>query len=76
MLFEYHLKMVDLYNNPVGNAKQLVRNFFDKEKYILHYENLHLYLRLGLKLKRIIHVLEFSQSRQFKRYIEFNTKKE
>ena len=34
------------------------------------------YLRLGLKLKRIIHVLEFSQSRQFKRYIEFNTKKE
>ena len=25
--------------------------FFDKEKYVLHYENLQLYLRLGRKLK-------------------------
>ena len=28
--------------------KQVVPNFFDKERYVLHYENLKLYLRLGL----------------------------
>ena len=34
--------------------KELVPNFFGKEKYVLHYENLNLYLRLGLKLKKYI----------------------
>ena len=28
--------------------------FFDKEKYAIHYENLQLYLRLGLELKKYI----------------------
>ena len=26
-------------------------NFFDKDKYVIHYENLQLYLGLALKLK-------------------------
>ena len=30
-----------------GNVKKLVLNFFDKEKYVLHYQNLQRYLRLG-----------------------------
>ena len=29
-------------------------NFFDKEKYVVHYENLQLYFILGLKLKKYI----------------------
>ena len=33
--------------------KKLVPNFFDKEKYLIPFENLQLYLRLGLKLKKI-----------------------
>ena len=41
-------------------------NFFDKRKYALHYENLQLYLRLGLKLKRTHRVLEFYQSQWLK----------
>ena len=51
MLSEYQLKIDDLYNIPIGNVKKLVPNFFDKEKkYVTDYENLKLYLRLGLKL--------------------------
>ena len=52
MLSEHQLKIADLYNIPIGNVKKLVPDFFDKEKYVLHYENLQLYLRLGLKLKK------------------------
>ena len=61
MLFEYQLKIADLCNIPIGNVKKLVPNFFDKEKYLIHYENLQLYLRLGLKIKKIHHLLEFNQ---------------
>ena len=46
---------------------------FDKEKYVLHYENLQLYLREGLKLQNIHSVLEFNQSQWLKPYIEFDT---
>ena len=61
MLFEYQLKIADLCNIPIGNVKKLVPNFFDKEKYLIHYENLQLYLRLGLKIKKIHHLWEFNQ---------------
>ena len=48
MLSEYQLlKIVDLYNEPC------ILNFFDKEKYVIHYEKVQVYLRLRLKLKRI-----------------------
>ena len=50
----YQLKIEDLYNIPIRNVKKLVPNFFDKGKYVIHYENLQLYLRLGLKLKKCI----------------------
>ena len=48
MMSEYQLKIADSCNIPIGN----VPNFFDKEKYVFHYENLQLYLRLGSKLKK------------------------
>ena len=46
MLSEYQLKITDLYSISIDNVKKLVPEFFDKEKYVLHYENLQLYLRL------------------------------
>ena len=54
ILSEYQVKTTDLYNIPIGNVKTLVPNFFDKERYVLHYESLQLNLRLGLKLKKYI----------------------
>ena len=48
---------------------------FDKETYVIHYENLKLYFRLGLKLKKKHRVLEFNQSQWLKQYVEFNTQK-
>ena len=63
MLSEYQLKIADLFNISTDNVKKLVPNFFDKEKYVLHYENLQLQLRLNLKLKIKNQncVLEFNQ---------------
>ena len=39
MLTHYQVKLDELYNTPIGNVKKLVSNIFDKEKYMLYYEN-------------------------------------
>ena len=75
ILFECQLKNCDLCNLSVVNVKKLVPNVFDKESYVIHYEYLQLYLRLGLKLKEIHRVLEFNQSHPLKQNIEFNAQK-
>ena len=54
ILSHYQLKIADLYNIPVWTVKKLVPNFYDKERYVIHYEKLKLYLRLGLKIKKYI----------------------
>ena len=58
----YQLKIADFCNIPIGNVKKLVPKLFDKEKYVIHYENVQLYLRRGLKLQKILCVLEFNQT--------------
>ena len=50
----YQLKIADHNNISVCNVKKSVPNFFDKGKYLIHYENLQLYFRLGLNLKKQI----------------------
>lgn len=47
----------------------------DKEHYVVHYQNLKLYVALGMKIKAIHKVLEFDQEAWLKPYIDFNTKK-
>ena len=50
MLSEYQLKTV--YNIPIGNAKKIVPKFSDKEEYVIHSENLKLYLESRIKNKK------------------------
>ena len=53
MLSEYQLKIADLYNIFIGNVQKFLKvlNFFDNEKYVLHYENLQLYSLLETRIK-------------------------
>ena len=42
MLPACQLNIANSYNIPIGTIKNLVPNFFDKERYVLHFENLQL----------------------------------
>ena len=57
------------------SAEKLVPNLHNKKNYILHYRNLQLYLKLGMRLTRVHRVLCFQQSAWLKPYIEHNTEK-
>ena len=52
---EYQLNIADVYNIPIGSVKKLLPEY-DKEKCVIHYENLKLYLRVGLKLKNAMYI--------------------
>ena len=54
-------------------TQKLLLTLRDKERYVLHYHNLQLYLFLDMKLKRVHNVLAFDQQAWMKSYIALNT---
>ena len=56
-------------------SQKLAPNIFDKEKYVLHYDILQRYVKLGLKLTKIHPVLEFKQLQWLKPHNECRSTK-
>ena len=72
---DYCRAMRDKHNIPTGVVPKLVTTLCNKTKYVLHYENLVLYLSLGMKLTKIHRALSFDQSQWLKPYADFNTQR-
>jgi hypothetical protein len=67
------IKSENLYRSK--KIKKLIPNLYDKTDYILHYRNLKLYLKLGLKLKKIHKIITFKQKPWLEEYVDFNIEK-
>ena len=74
-LSKYSREILDREGMSIGKVEKLIPNLKDKNRYVIHHQNLKLYLRLGLNLKKIHRALEFSQSNWLEPYIAFNTQK-
>ena len=79
---EYPKNLHDLHNDyplapeqiVVNKVSKLIPNLGNKKKYVLHYENLKQYLKLGLKLTHIHRGIKFKESPWLEKYISLNTK--
>lgn len=73
MLSSYQLKCHSTLGTKPKPSSKLVSTFRDREKYVIHYENLKLYLKLGMKLIKVHRILSFDQAPFLKKFIDFCT---
>ena len=78
---DYPKDLHDLHNDypiaperlKIKNVEKLLPNLWDKVSYVVHHENLKLYQKLGLKIKKIHRGIKFREEPWMKTYIELNT---
>jgi hypothetical protein len=58
---------------PLRRGEKLLCTFYPKERYVVYYRTLELYLQLGLKVTKVHRVLRFAQSEWLRPYIQLNT---
>jgi hypothetical protein len=75
MLSLYAKQLLEELEMKGTSTEKLIPNLHPKEKYVVHYRNLKLYLSLGMRLTRIHRVMAFKQQPWLKIYIDFNTQK-
>jgi hypothetical protein len=75
MLSPYAKQMLEELELKGTSTEKLIPNLHPKEKYVVHYRNLKLYLSLGMRLTMIHRVMTFKQQPWLKTYIDFNTQK-
>lgn len=64
-----------LYGGTYTERERLTSTFLPREKYIVHYINLQIYLRLGLRVTKVHQILGFTQSCFMKTYVDYCTNK-
>lgn len=62
------------YQPPKSKFAKLIPNLENKTKYVVHYTMLKQCIKNGLKVTKIHRIVEFTQSKWLKNYIDLNTK--
>ena len=76
MLSPYLLSLLEKQGiNYKSSTEKLVPNLYDKEKYVVHYKTLQLYVQLGLKVKKVHRAIRFVEKAWVKPYVDFNVQK-
>ena len=79
--FEYPKDLHNLHSNlpflsermKIKKCSKLVRNLYDKKKYVVHIRALKQALNHGLIFKKVHKVIQFNQQAWLKPYIDMNT---
>ena len=56
-------------------SKNLICDWSDKKKYLIHYRMLKFNVRHGMVIEKIHEIISFKQSKCLENYISFNTQK-
>ena len=62
-------------NSNHVTSEKLSPNLYDKTNYVVHYENLQVYLKQGLQLVKVHRILKLRKSAWIMPYTDLNTAK-